>query len=306
MRLTAWAWAVLLTTSGSALAQRPGGGPATPVPNAQVITLDASKPHSSARDVLHRLGVPDMAMAENLARAEYDLADERFDLVVPPEFAPDAGWGAIVWISPGESGSNFLSQWPTLLTKHKLLWIGARNSGNQRPMAIRACLALDAAAAIQERYAIDPSRLYVAGFSGGARMSSMLGLLYPEVFAGGIYMDGVNYYKDMPVPGKPRTAWKRSFAIGDPKSLAVARRQSRHVLMTSEKDANRDQTHATWRAFQIDGFAHVHYIEVPKIGHTPAGQEWVDQAIEFLDQRPAASSATRPAAQAGRAPSPSR
>jgi poly(3-hydroxybutyrate) depolymerase len=161
-------------------------------------------------------------------------------------------------------------------------------------MAIRACLALDAAAAIKQRYAIDTSRLYVAGFSGGGRMSSMLGMLYPEVFAGGIYMDGVNYYKDIPVPGKPKTFWKRSFAIGDRKSLVVARSQGRHALMTSEKDMNRDQTHATWKTMQTDGFAYVHYIEVPKIGHTPAGQQWVDQAIEFLDQRPSLP-ATRPA-----------
>jgi predicted esterase len=210
-----------------------------------------------------------------------------------------------VWISAGENG-RVMGQWKELLIKHKLLWVGANGAGNPRAMWCRAGLALDAAHMMKQRYKIDPARVYVAGFSGGGRMSSMVGVAYPDVFAGGMYMGGCNFYRDMPVPitaeerqaKEPQKYWRGTYKPPPLKYLTDAKKKSRHVLVTGENDPNRPQAKFNYQnGFKKDGFLNVLDIEVPGIGHQPPSNEWVEKAMAFLDERPAPAGApaTRPA-----------
>ena len=132
---------------------------------------------------------------------------------VPEEFdgtGGAGGWGVIVWCDAGK-GARLPRDLVELLAKKKLIAAAAYNAGNDRGVGVRIGLALDAVHNLRQQYAgLDTHRTYVGGISGGAKVAEMAAMAFPEVFDGAICCAGANWYKDMPVPDKPNTAWQRS------------------------------------------------------------------------------------------------
>ncbi len=216
------------------------------------------------------------------AETDYDLAKESFEVRVPQDYDPAKKFGLLVWISAGQSG-KLNTAWSAVLDKHHLIWIGANRAGNSRSVMARLGLALDAAANMKSHYSIDPDRVYVSGGSGGGRCASMLGVSCPDVFHGGIYIIGCDYFRDIPT-GEPNKVWPRSYVQPSPRLFAFAKQRSRHVLITGEQDMNRPQTKANFETgFKRDGFEHVSYLEVPAMGHRLPPVDWIERAIRFLD-----------------------
>jgi predicted esterase len=224
---------------------------------------------------------------------DYELSKETFDVYVPKSYANDAAekFGLLVWISPMQRGTP-PKAWTDVLDKHKLIWIGAENSGNERAIWIRFGLAVDAATNMQQRYRIDSSRVYVSGMSGGGRCASMLGIAYPDIFTGGIYMCGTNFYKDIPAPAQPgetlradqRRVYPRAMYPPPLKLLTMSKQHFHHVLLTGENDMNREPTQVLFeKAFKAEGFRHVDYIEVPGMGHQLPDAEWFEKSIVAVD-----------------------
>jgi Esterase PHB depolymerase len=181
-----------------------------------------------------------------------------------------------------------------VLDSHKLIWIGANHSGNDRALWCRAGLAIDAAYNVQQQYKIDPARVYVAGMSGGSKIASLVGVAYSDVFAGGIYCCGTSFYRDIEAPSpagerladNQRRVYPRAFYPPPLKLLTMAKQISRHVLLTGEHDMNRDSTQAIYeKGFKLDGFKYVTYLEVPAMGHQLPPAEWFQKAVEAVDQR---------------------
>jgi poly(3-hydroxybutyrate) depolymerase len=232
---------------------------------------------------------------------QYTLADESFELVVPPACSADDPHGLLVWISPGRA--DLPREWLDVCAKHKLIWISANNSGNNRHFVARIGLALDAVRNMKAKYPIDPKRIYVAGFSGGGRVSSMAILTYPDVFTGAICMMGSNFYRQLPAgEGKAYRA-----TAGRPiEPLFTQAKRLPICLFTGERDPNQPQTKANFEGFKRDRFQHVSYIEVPGVGHNMPGAEWFAKALDDVDAVAAHATdpATRPTTR--RAPARSR
>jgi hypothetical protein len=131
-------------------------------------------------------------------------------------------------------------------------------------------------------YRIDKTRVYAAGLSGGGRAASMLGVGFPDVFAGGCYIVGCDFYRDV-AAGGPGLLWARNFFPPPPALFKLARTRSRHVLFTSERDTNREQTESNYKAFLNDGFKHVTLLEPPAMGHAPPDTQWFEKGIDALD-----------------------
>ena len=259
-------------------------------------------PNSSLEAVAGRMGARIEAMAGD--EKSYDITRESFEAWVPEEYVDDGTWGLLVWVSPGGSGGFEQGrEYIESLKKHKLIWVGANNSGNPRPGWIRIGLAVDGAHLMSKRYKLDLGRVYISGVSGGGRVSSMTAVLYPDVFAGGMYIVGCNFYRQIEVPGTPGTFFRKSFSPPPGKLFRDAKSRSRHVLLTGETDGNRLQTHTYFhQGFKKDGFEHVIYLEVPGMGHRPPPADWFEKGMAFLEERPAAATqpvvkeaATRPA-----------
>jgi pimeloyl-ACP methyl ester carboxylesterase len=214
--------------------------------------------------------------AEDLERldpeARYELAEETFEVYVPEGYAPAAagstsGYGLIVWVSPTRSGGVERPELRALLDERRLLWVGANGAGNPRSTLARAGLALDAARGMAALYDLDPERVYVAGYSGGARMASQLAMLFPEVFRGALSLSGVSFFRPLAVPDRPGHHWQPVFPEPPAETLLELRRECRLVLVTGGRDFNRAQTRTTWRALTADGFERVTYVEVPGASH---------------------------------------
>jgi hypothetical protein len=120
----------------------------------------------------------------------YDLAQETFEVYVPEGYEPagDAApsYGLLVWVSPTSFGGVERPDLQAALDAERLLWVGANGAGNPRFTWNRVGLALDAAHAMAALYDLDPERIYAAGYSGGGRIASALGMLFPEVFRGAV------------------------------------------------------------------------------------------------------------------------
>lgn len=210
----------------------------------------------------------------------FDITKERFHLVVPKNYRPEEAWGLFIWISASDK-PQVPADWEATLAARKLLFIGAYQSGNPRNIFDRMRLAIDASVGMCKRYRIDERRVYVSGFSGGARVASMLGVAFADLFTGTIPFMGVNFYTELPADDG------KQFGISyipDDEVLAIAKKKCRYVLVTGEKDFNRTNTRsAEEHGFRKEGFAGVLCLEVPGQAHAMPKAEWLEKGLDFLD-----------------------
>lgn len=216
---------------------------------------------------------------------DYDLSEERFQVYVPESYDGSTPFGVFVWISPMDR-TTFRDGSMDLFRERSMISVAALNAGNAREAFHRIGLALDAVHNLSQRYAIDPERVYVGGFSGGGRISSMAAMHFPEVFRGWFSVCGVNYYARVQDPDKPDGTLWSAFTPPSRKRLARVKASTRAVLLTGEDDFNLRQTRVFRDRFLDDGFRHVLYLEVPGMGHAvPIEGGWFSRALDYLDGR---------------------
>lgn len=214
---------------------------------------------------------------------EYSLTNESFQVLIPESYSTNGSWGLLVWISPSDDPA-IPADWQAELLTHQLLVVSAHRSGNERHPLDRFRLALDATCNMCRRYQVDRRRIYIGGFSGGARLASMLGVAYADIFTGTLCICGVNYYRD--VAGIGGQYYPGTFAP-DPGLLLLGKRSGRFVLVTGEHDQNRENTQRVSSfGFKRDGFRNVFYLEVPGMNHALPAAAVLRIALEYLANEP--------------------
>jgi predicted esterase len=231
----------------------------------------------------------------------YETAKEKFLLVVPAEYeAGAAGWGLLVWCNAGRGG-RMPGQLEALLAKKRLIGVGAYDAGNDRGVAVRIGLMLDAVWNLRQRYALDEHRIYCGGVSGGAKAAEMAAMAYPDVFDGAICCVGANWYKDIAVPNERNKAWAQAFRKPPPPQFVDARDHVGFVLISGEKDPIYVPMKATLeQGFTADKFKHVEFYDVPGLGHRPPEGEWFEKAIDYFDGLPKNRIKKQPATKSAR------
>ncbi len=242
------------------------------------VVFQEAAPESSDRELKRRFDAKEAPPA-------YDVAKEKFRIVVPKSYRHDAAaWGLFVWVDASPV-PNIPSDWLPVLAEKKLLVVAANNSGNARALFDRCRMAIDAAHNMKQRFHVNPGRVYVSGASGGGRVSSMLGVAYADIFSGSFPMIGVNFYKPVST-GAANKAWLPIYEP-DADILAQAKSKNRYVLLTGEKDFNRENTQRVYKdGFQAEKFRNVLYLEVPDLGHSRPSAEWFVKGLGFLDSDP--------------------
>ncbi len=211
----------------------------------------------------------------------FDISMEKFDIIVPKKYKKGDPHGLFIWISPSPAPS-ISPEWEAVLAEKKLIFIGAHNSGNNREVFARMRMAVDANDNMRELYDIDDKRVYISGFSGGARVASMLGVTYADMFTGAIPFMGVNFYTDIVTLDKTEVFEARY--IPHDEIAALAKTSCRYVLVTGEKDFNLKNTAAVFEnGFKKEGFKSVELMNIPAQGHQPPKAEWLTKAIDYLD-----------------------
>ncbi len=217
----------------------------------------------------------------------YDVRKETFEVLVPKAYKKSVPHGLFIWISAGSTPA-IPKEWEAVLAERQIIFIGARSSGNNRDIFDRFRLAVDANVNMREHFNIDGRRVYVSGFSGGARVASVLGVAFGEMFSGTAAFMGVNFYTD--ITGTDHKVYGANY-IPDDTVLPLAKKACRYVLVTGEKDFNRPNTLGVLEnGFRKEGFANVTAFDIPGLAHAMPGPEWLKKALDYLDEgKPAAT-----------------
>ena len=118
-----------------------------------------------------------------------DLTQESFSVYVPSKH-PVRGYALLVFIPPWED-ARLPPGWSGALDENGAIFVSAAKSGNEENVIDRRIpLALLGAANIMLRYPVDPERVYIGGFSGGARIAMRTALAYPDLFRGALLNAG--------------------------------------------------------------------------------------------------------------------
>jgi dienelactone hydrolase len=210
------------------------------------------------------------ASGEQLRESFLDLSAERFAVYVPKR-KPPGGYALIVFIPPWREAA-LPPGWGPVLDDDGAIFVTAARSGNEESVHRRRIpLALVAAANVAARYAVDRSRVYVAGFSGGSRAAERMALEFPDLFSGAILNAGADPLGEPDTP-IPHAALLERFQTG-----------SRLVLVTGERDDAGVGMDATARTSMRDWcVAHVRQITMPHAGHQAATPEALGEALKAL------------------------
>jgi hypothetical protein len=121
--------------------------------------------------------------------------------------------------------------------------------------------------------------MYVSGTSGGGRVASNVAMLFPEVVTGGIYLAGINSYRD----SQAGNLLMPSEMPGMTPQIANLAKQRRHVLFFGKNDNVATYVPLLAKVYLGDGFKNFNYVEIPDIGHDMPSAEWYEKAIITLD-----------------------
>ena len=152
-----------------------------------------------------------------------------------------------------------------------MIFVSALRSGNdQTDIGRREPLALLAEANVAKAYRLDPARIYIGGFSGGARVAERVALAYPDVFRGAILDAGSDPIgsRDLPIP--------------QPELFRRFQDATRLVYVTGQRDITRlsmasasVRSMHTWCQFNIDEIR-------PDLDHDVADARTFARALEDL------------------------
>jgi pimeloyl-ACP methyl ester carboxylesterase len=193
---------------------------------------------------------------------------------VPAGSPPPGGYGLLVLVWPGSEPPR-LRRWRPALDRHRLVVVCARRSGNESALLPRRLpLAVLAAENARARLPIDPGRVYVGGFSGGARVALVAALAYPDVFRGALLNAGSE-----PIDGEHGI-------YVPPADLFRRFQRTRLVYATGAQDEDALQSDDASRASMRERCVlDVDVMLAPRLGHEPLDAVSLDRALDALDRR---------------------
>jgi predicted esterase len=237
-------------------------------------------PLSRTAELARRLSVPEPPRRGPAGDQPVDLAAERFALYVPDEPPPPAGYGLLVFVPPWPE-AKLPARWSRVLDKHHMIFVSAAGSGNDANVpARRAPLALLGYENVRRRYRIDPQRVYVGGFSGGARTALQIALGYPDVFHGVLLNAGSDPVGEGYVSLPPAELF------------GLFQASTRLAYVSGERDTFYVRADiVSRRSMREHCVFNVSSDVTPRVGHEVAGPAALDHALDALDAPPAADPA---------------
>lgn len=204
--------------------------------------------------------------ARNYADALQPDENVGWTLYVPENYSNDRPAGLFVYISPSDSG-RMPSRWSGEFDDRNLIWIAANESGNERQVARRMALALLAVGVAHQEYAIDRTRIYLSGFSGGARVAALMTPRFAHLFKGAIYIGGAE-----------------SWEAGEVPERIEAMQANRYVFMAGSHDFNRSMVLSARDTYSDSGIENLDTVLMPRTGHELPNPGTFGKALDFLDR----------------------
>jgi predicted esterase len=174
--------------------------------------------------------------------------------------------GVLIFVSPTDSGEP-PAGWLPLLAQKQLSWIAADGFGNQKLSSQRVLAVMMARELMRQTTAVNATRTYLGGMSGGGRIASETATRFPQWFSGALYIVGANFWMPKDARLKQRAA------------------ANRYVFITGEKDFNRSDMRRVFTRYQSGGLTGSLLMDLPAFAHEYPNAEQLGQAIDFLDAR---------------------
>ena len=217
-----------------------------------------------------RASVSDVAETDSVAALlqEFEPNDElAWTVFVPQARSSGAAPGVLVFISPSND-SGIPAHWLPALEEGNLLTISPNRAGNRERTTKRIALALSGLLHLMSRYDVDRSRIYLSGFSGGARVSGLAVGMYPSLFSGAIYIGGAEMW-----PG------------GESPQIAKQLRAKNFVFIAGSSDFNLGMVRSVWSRYRSRGLENSKLEVVRHMGHELPNSAVLAEAITYLDAR---------------------
>jgi hypothetical protein len=212
-----------------------------------------------------------------------ELMREKFYIEVP-KGAGSQPCGVLVFVSPTDECVSVPQSWGSVLREKRLIFIAPQNAGNKQPVARRMGLAVLAAGKLLEMAKIDTNRVYVAGFSGGARMASHVSFLCPALFSGVFAVCGVDYCQKVP-RRKATKDDEYGYFSSDEQQAEKAKKKVRYVLVTGSKDFRYGNILDIYNGGFLKDDYQVKLIDVPGMEHAVCSSKALSEGLSFLEKK---------------------
>ncbi len=201
--------------------------------------------------------------------AAHDSTRTLYRLCVPPTYRHAVASPLVLFLSakpvPDDSGA-----WDQVCGKYGVLFAAVYDGGDGCSSARRMRLALDVLDDVRRRMSVDTDRVYVAGFSEGARTACELAYAYPELVGGVIAVGAASSPR-----GEP---WLRQRLK---ERLSVA-------LLTGQLDPGRAELESLRFPVLRDLGAQARLWTVPNLGRAMPPAAVLEEALVWTDARQAA------------------
>ena len=232
--------------------------------------------------------LPALGEADSAIALDFDLSREMYFLAVPRGYSPYQPYGLLVFVSPVDECLAVPPGWDGVLQQKKLIFVAPQNADNPQPVSRRVGLALVAAARLPQMATIDTNRVFVAGFSGGARVACHAAFLRPNLVSGVLAICGADFCRKVERVKATRTDDYGWFPVDDARA-AAAKARVRFALVTGPGDFRYGNILDIYSGgFQKDVYS-VKLLDVPGMGHEVCSAKALGEGLAFLDGRKPAS-----------------
>jgi predicted esterase len=197
---------------------------------------------------------------------------ENFYISVPPGYNGRKPFGVLAFINAGDQ-MGLPPGWNGVLAHHKLLYIAPQNVGNTRDVSIRIGSTLAAISKMMESYNVDPKRVYVTGFSGGAKVACVIAYHHPELVRG-----------VLPICGFVHPKLRPEFGPSDSSLMQKAKAEVGFALITGPNDPNHANMLSAYKKILEPEEYLAKFFDVPGMGHQIASAPTIGAAITWLER----------------------
>lgn len=227
--------------------------------------------------------LPHIEARDHWIQYEFDLKEERFYVCVPRNYSGTEAFGILVFLSPSDECIGVPRGWETVLQDRKLIYIAPQRIGNGQPVARRGGLAVVSALKLSEFAKIDPTRIYVAGLSGGARVASCVAFSHPRLFSGVFAVCGINFCRKVERVNATQTD-DYGWFTADQQRVLETKRRVKFALVTGSEDFRYGNILDIYRGGFLQDRYKVRLFDVPGMEHTLCPGTVLDDGIRWFDE----------------------
>ncbi len=187
---------------------------------------------------------------------------------VPDAYDGSEPFGLVVSMTNAKSKSPYPREFENTLDTRKLIWVGFDPYTHTMQGGENAAFCLAVVHSMIREYSIDPSRLYIGGFSLGGQLTrtALLDSAWPFT---GTFIINISYQPG----GDDSVEWN------------YARERIPAVIVSGDYDYNRGPTQYSYKRQLLSGYRNLAYLNVPLQGHRLVPPETFDAIIAHLDEK---------------------